>query len=69
MTTVERYNINNNSWEDLPSINVCRNAAAAVVLHHVAYVFCGTGDDGDLNSIERLALEGASGRLAPEPKW
>ena len=69
MTTVERYNIENNSWEDLPSINVVRNAAAAVVLHHVAYVFCGTGDDGDLNSIERLALEGASGRLAPEPIW
>ena len=46
-----------------------RNAAAAVVLHHVAYVFCGAGDIRDLNSIEKLALEGAGGRIDHESSW
>ena len=47
-----------------------RNAAAAVVLNHVVYVFCGAGDNGsNLNSIERLAMEGAGGREAYEEAW
>ena len=50
----------------MPRLNVFRNAAAAVVLHHIAYVFCGAGSKNDLNSIERLALEGANGRVAHE---
>ena len=53
----------------MPRLNELRNAAAAVVLHHVAYVFCGAGSKSDLNSIERLALEGASGRVAYEQAW
>ena len=46
-----------------------RNAAASVVLNHVVYVFCGAGESGNLNSIERLAMEGANGREAYEEAW
>ena len=42
-TYVERHDIENNTWEELPPINVYRCSAAAVVLNHVIYVFCGEG--------------------------
>ena len=53
----------------MPSLNVVRNAAAATVLNHVVYVFCGAGESDNLNSIERLAMEGANGREAYEEAW
>ena len=56
-TIVEKHDIETDAWDLLPSLNIKRNAAAACVLNHIAYVFCGSGDDGNLNSIERLALE------------
>ena len=68
-TTAERHNIENNTWESMPSLNVVRNAAAATVLNHVVYVFCGAGESENLNSIERLAMEGANGREAYEEAW
>ena len=37
-------------------MNARRNAAAACVLNHVAYVFCGEGSSTNLNSIEKLSL-------------
>ena len=53
----------------MPSLNVVRNAASACVLNHVVYVFCGAGESDNLNSIERLAMEGANGRESYEETW
>ena len=68
-TIVEKHDIETNTWDMLPSLNIKRNAAAACVLNHIAYVFCGAGEDGNLNSIERLSLvQGADGE-AIDSAW
>ena len=52
----ERCNLFNNTWEDLPELNMVREAATAVALNNAVYVFCGKNTGGrKLNSIEKLA--------------
>ena len=54
-------NIEANTWQDLPELNLDRWSGSAVVLNHVAYVLCGEGKGSRaLNSIELLPIGGAS---------
>ena len=68
-TIVEKHDIETNTWDLMPSLNVKRNAASACVLNHIAYVFCGAGDDGNLNSIEKLDLEKCAAGHDPDYSW
>ena len=51
----ERYILGHNIWEDLPELNMVREAATAVALNNAVYIFCGKNTGGrKLNSIEKL---------------
>ena len=54
---VARHDLAEDSWSEMPTLNVARSQASSCVLGHRAYVFGGCGDgDSYLNSIEFLKL-------------
>lgn len=51
----ERFDVVNNIWEAMPSMNVARGAAGACAMNGTVYVFCGiTSNQTPLNSVEYM---------------
>ena len=51
----QRYNVAENSWIDLPNLNVSRQGAAACGIGDAVYVFCGMKANSEgINSVEFL---------------
>ena len=56
-STVARHDLAEDSWSEMPSLNVARSQASSCILGRRVYVFGGCGDgESYLNSIEYLKL-------------
>ncbi|CAB4034058.1 E3 ubiquitin- ligase NRDP1-like [Paramuricea clavata] len=59
LSSVERFNLLNQTWTQLPLLKIARRAAAAVIFKNQVFVCGGYSDsDGRLDSIEILDLNG-----------
>ena len=53
--SVDLYNIEQNEWRNMPSLNICRSRASSAAIQEKVYTFCGYNYfDKYLDSIERL---------------
>ena len=60
LNSVERYDVSNDAWEQLPALNKARQGHASVATGGSVFVLCGATTDGDaMNSVEVL-LDAAS---------
>lgn len=67
LSTVLRYNTEEDSWSYMAELNHARAVAAGCFLNGFIYVFCGHGN-GFLNSIEKLRV-GMVGEASSNPTW
>ncbi|CAB3983991.1 E3 ubiquitin- ligase NRDP1 [Paramuricea clavata] len=59
LSSVERFNLFNQTWTQLPRLKIARHASAAVMFKNQMFVYGGFNDSGtSLNSIEVLDLNG-----------
>ena len=54
INTVERYDIQNDSWEELPSLNIGRYRHGSCALLSSVYVFCGM--DWNANKVSSIEI-------------
>ena len=66
LNSIDRFNIQAKRWDQLPPMNIARQAAGSCTMNGDLYVFCGASNNyAILNSIEKLGnacgIKGAKG--------